>query len=60
MFVGSMMIPEPIMFTATMNVSWSRVIFFCCIGNLVPLDIGAALLLPPGADARRNAKTLGV
>src|SRR3954470_8749590 len=28
MLVGSMMIPEPIMFTATMNVSWTRVIFF--------------------------------
>src|SRR4029450_1462461 len=28
MFVGSMMIPEPIMLTATMNVSWIRVIFF--------------------------------
>jgi hypothetical protein len=29
MFVGNMMIPEPIMFTATMNVSWVRFIFFC-------------------------------
>src|SRR5262249_55903093 len=28
MFVGSMMIPEPIMLTATMNVSWVNVIFF--------------------------------
>src|SRR5215510_11857263 len=28
MFVGSMMMPEPIMFTATMNVSWIRLIFF--------------------------------
>jgi hypothetical protein len=28
MLVGSMMIPEPIMFTATMNVSWTRFIFF--------------------------------
>jgi hypothetical protein len=27
MFVGGMMIPDPIMFTATMNVSWSRFIF---------------------------------
>ena len=33
MFVGSMMIPEPIMFTATMNVSCIRLIFFgSCIG----------------------------
>ena len=29
MFVGSMMMPEPIMLTATMNVSWSKFIFFC-------------------------------
>src|SRR5262245_38002569 len=29
MFVGSMMMPEPIMLTATMNVSWIRFIFFC-------------------------------
>ena len=29
MFVGSMMIPEPIMLTATMNVSCVRLIFFC-------------------------------
>src|SRR6185436_3561114 len=28
MLVGSMMIPEPIMFTATMNVSCTRFIFF--------------------------------
>jgi hypothetical protein len=28
MLVGSMMIPEPIMFTATMNVSWTTFIFF--------------------------------
>src|SRR5437879_13060937 len=28
MFVGSMMIPEPIMLTATMTVSWIRFIFF--------------------------------
>ena len=29
MLVGSMMMPEPIMFTATMNVSCIRFIFFC-------------------------------
>src|SRR5678815_2832955 len=29
MFVGSMMMPEPIMLTATMNVSCMRFIFFC-------------------------------
>src|SRR6188508_330556 len=34
--VGSMMMPEPIMFTATMNVSWTRLIFFCsCIPLLL-------------------------
>ena len=32
MLVGSMMIPDPIMFTATMNVSWTSVIFFVSIG----------------------------
>src|SRR5271169_6329461 len=31
MLAGSMMIPEPIMFTATMNVSWTRFIFLDCI-----------------------------
>ena len=30
MLVGSMMMPEPIMFTATMNVSCIRFIFFFC------------------------------
>ena len=29
MLVGSMMMPEPIMLTATMNVSCIRFIFFC-------------------------------
>jgi hypothetical protein len=29
MLVGNMMMPEPIMLTATMNVSWVRFIFFC-------------------------------
>src|SRR5262245_8453394 len=29
MFVGNMMMPEPIMLTATMNVSCTRFIFFC-------------------------------
>ena len=27
MLLGSMMMPDPIMFTATMNVSWMRFIF---------------------------------
>ena len=35
MLVGSMMIPEPIMFTATMNVSWTRFIFF--FSHMIPL-----------------------
>src|SRR4026208_527600 len=36
MLVGSMMMPEPIMFTATMNVSCMRFIFFCsCIPLLL-------------------------
>src|SRR5512145_2306593 len=37
MFVGSMMIPEPIMFTATMNVSCIRFIFFLDSCTLSPL-----------------------
>src|ERR1700752_3166096 len=39
MFVGSMMIPDPIMLTATMNVSWARFIFFVSMsppGSLSP------------------------
>ena len=35
MFAGSMMMPEPIMFTATMNVSWIRFIFFLAAGAAV-------------------------
>src|SRR5512147_2144283 len=39
MFVGSMMIAEPIMFTATMNVSWTRLIFLAsCM--VVPFSEG--------------------
>src|SRR6185295_11714541 len=39
MLAGSMMMPEPIIFTATMNVSCIRFIFFFCIA------------LSPSADA---------
>ena len=40
MFVGSMMIPEPIMFTATMNVSWIRLIFFFVLPwHVSPRDV---------------------
>src|SRR6516162_7746426 len=54
MFVGSMMIPDPIMFTATMNVSWIRFIrFACCSGIGVLLsrrsladDVGVKLDAP--------------
>ena len=31
MLAGSMMIPEPIMFTATRKVSWIRFIFFAAL-----------------------------
>src|SRR6187549_2559359 len=54
MFVGSMMMPEPIMFTATMNVSCMRDIFLATVavatvssrlrGHAVDL-IGAVVLL---------------
>src|SRR5262249_24618407 len=50
MFVGSIMMPEPIMFTATMNVSCIRFIFFCSIGALLKVlsrlfanDVGVKL-----------------
>src|SRR4030095_4257242 len=44
MFVGSMMIPEPIMFTATMKVSCIRLMrFFSC------------MLPPPGSDGGYEA-----
>ncbi len=35
MFAGSMMIPEPIMFTATMKVSCIRLIFFDSAGMVL-------------------------
>ena len=34
MFVGSMMMPEPIMFTATMNVSCIRLIFLAACADV--------------------------
>ena len=36
MFVGSMMMPEPIMLTVTMNVSCTTFIFFCGISHRTP------------------------
>src|SRR5882672_201150 len=39
MLVGSMMMPEPIMFTATMNVSCTTFIFFFC--SAIPLLLHA-------------------
>src|SRR5258706_4433299 len=45
MFVGSMMIPDPIMLTATMNVSCVRVIFFCCMVAPLPLNVPGPSLL---------------
>jgi hypothetical protein len=47
MFVGNMMIPEPIMFTATMNVSWIRLIFFCSSIAVPPSVSGAAAIRGP-------------
>src|SRR4029453_8737899 len=51
MLVGNMMMPEPIMFTATMNVSCIRFIFFCsCItsslslSNHVGIELDATVL----------------
>jgi hypothetical protein len=47
MFVGSMMIPLPIMFTATMNVSWMRFIFFACFCSCLtaPAAFSSATLI---------------
>ena len=45
MLDGSMMMPEPIMFTATMNVSCIRFIFFC---SAMPLLLHYAAGLIPG------------
>src|SRR5688500_3858688 len=42
MFVGSMMMPEPIMLTATMNVSCMRFICFCGAAAMSALLKGAA------------------
>ena len=36
MFAGSMMMPEPIMLTATMTVSWIRLIFVRCSSMMSP------------------------
>src|SRR5688572_30339442 len=44
MFVGSMMMPEPIMLTATMNVSCIRFIFFCGAAMTALLKWGASSL----------------
>src|SRR6185312_3576425 len=43
-FVGSMMIPEPIMFTATMNVSCIRLIFLGSCMTYPPIPTCAARL----------------
>src|SRR5262245_15025596 len=46
MLVGSMMMPEPIMFTATMNVSCTTFIFLAA-GAVVPVFTVAAPRSPP-------------
>src|SRR4026208_1207935 len=57
MLVGSMMMPEPIMFTATMNVSCIRFIFFApCAGVAVAAPVsGPARLLPDGVSVECDA-----
>ena len=46
MLAGSMMMPEPIMFTATMNVSCTRFIFFLsqpsCFSFYVGMELDAS------------------
>src|SRR6476661_1854747 len=57
MFVGSMMIPEPIMFTATMKVSCIRLIFFatCAAVPLPTVVSGRAGPLPDDVTADCDA-----
>src|SRR5262245_823293 len=43
MFVGNMMMPDPIMFTATMNVSWTRDIFFVGVATVSSRLFGHAV-----------------
>lgn len=38
MFAGSIIIPEPIMFTATIKVSWTRFIFFFDAASMATLS----------------------
>src|SRR5215471_14139434 len=47
MFVGSMMMPEPIMFTATMNVSWTTFIRFRSCTTPPPTFSVATLMIAP-------------
>src|SRR6188768_2431552 len=57
MFVGSMMMPEPIMFTATMNVSCIRLIFFAAFAAVpfaTPVS-GRVRLLPDGVSVEFDA-----
>ena len=53
MFAGSMMMPEPIMFTATMNVSWIRFIFFLvvCQPLVSPMIQPSARHSPPASPS---------
>src|SRR5262245_64401042 len=47
MFVGSMMMPEPIMFTATMKVSWIRLMrFFSCMTPPPTFSVATLMVAP--------------
>src|SRR4026208_1387176 len=57
MLVGSMMMPEPIMFTATMNVSCIRLIFFTAFAAVpfaTPVS-GRVRLVPDGVSVECDA-----
>src|SRR4051794_3160195 len=54
MLVGSMMIPEPIMFTATMNVSCTSVIFFVVRPSSSLVTV-AGPLIPDRVDVEVDA-----
>ena len=62
MLVGSMMMPEPIMFTATMNVSWTRLIFLVASATAPPLVtrliVGSGLLFRSGSRCDRSRRAL--
>src|SRR5258705_13370069 len=50
MLAGSMMIPEPIMFTVTRNVSWVKFIFFVSMVGVLPVNPDESFLHDVGVE----------